>query len=123
MGAYRPSGQRFQPLVAASCPSLEANMQSYAYSGTWPVAVVLGMHESIKLFGFCRGGRQVKQTHLLVIGVCAFLGACSPNETGSATDAKSAQLTEIQVNGITLNYIVRGQGDTVLLVHGTVGDY
>jgi len=81
------------------------------------------MHETIKLFGFCRTGRQVKQTHLLVIGVCAFLGACSSNETGSATDASSAQLTEIQVNGITLNYIERGQGDTVLLVHGTLGDY
>jgi len=65
----------------------------------------------------------VKQTHLFVIGVCAFLGACSSDETGSATDASSAQLTEIQVNGITLNYIERGQGDTVLLVHGTVGDY
>ena len=65
----------------------------------------------------------MKQAHLLVIGVCAFLGACSPNETGSATDASSAQLTEIQVNGTTLNYIERGQGDTVLLVHGTLGDY
>ncbi len=65
----------------------------------------------------------MKQTQLLVIGVCAFLGACSPNETGSATDASSAQLTEIQVNGITLNYNERGQGDTVLLVHGTLGDY
>ncbi len=65
----------------------------------------------------------MKQTHLLGIGVFAFLGACSSDETGSTTDASSARLTEIQVNGITLNYIERGQGDTVLLVHGTAGDY
>ncbi len=34
-----------------------------------------------------------------------------------------AQPKEIRVNDVTLNYIEQGQGDPVVFVHGTLGDY
>jgi hypothetical protein len=60
---------------------------------------------------------------LLVVVVCGLLGACSSDEPGTTIDASSVQLTEIPINGTTLNYMERGQGAPVLLVHGTLGDY
>ena len=71
----------------------------------------------------CGARRQLKQSHLLVIVVCGLLGACSSDEPGTTIDASSVQLTEIPINGTTLNYMERGQGAPVLLVHGTLGDY
>ena len=60
---------------------------------------------------------------LLVVVVCGLLGACSSDEPGTTIDASSVKLTEIPINGTTLNYMERGQGAPVLLVHGTLGDY
>ena len=40
-----------------------------------------------------------------------------------ATLSETLQPKETRVNDVTLNYIERGQGDPVVFVHGTLGDY
>jgi len=65
----------------------------------------------------------MKQAHLSVFLLSVFLGACSSDEPASAVATGPAQLSEILINGIALNYVESGQGEPVLLVHGTLGDY
>jgi non-heme chloroperoxidase len=68
--------------------------------------------------------RTLLLKHILLVSVAAMFFVASP----SLAQQKGASSSEIEtkkvrVNGLSLDYIERGQGTPVLLVHGTLEDY
>ena len=62
--------------------------------------------------------------HLAIpVGVAIFVTACSPDPTPPSEGSQSPQLKKVSVNGTELHYLEQGQGEPVVFVHGTVGDY
>src|SRR5215469_6417184 len=78
------------------------------------------------------GGMQMNQLVKLLritgptilVSVAAMFFVASPSfahEKGASSS--EMQTREVQINGVTLHYIERGQGTPVVLVHGTLEDY
>jgi non-heme chloroperoxidase len=62
--------------------------------------------------------------HLAIpVGIAIFVTACSPDPTPPSDVSQSPQLKKVSVNGTELHYLEQGQGEPVVLVHGTLGDY
>jgi pimeloyl-ACP methyl ester carboxylesterase len=55
--------------------------------------------------------------------VALFGAACLVATLAEAQTRPTEQLREVRVNGVTLNYVDRGSGPAVVLVHGSVEDY
>src|SRR6516164_740978 len=68
--------------------------------------------------------RMLLLKHIVLVSVAAMFFVASPpfaqQKSASSSEIKTK---EVQVNGLTLHYIERGQGTPVVLVHGTLGDY
>ena len=59
-----------------------------------------------------------------ILLVCLHLISCSSSSTSTTTGTASApQLKSIFINGDSLHYIDIGEGEPVVLVHGSLGDY
>ena len=65
----------------------------------------------------------MKPNILGLVSVCALLGACSSTDLRLLVNPTSDSPKELRVNDVTLRYIEQGQGDPVVFVHGTLGDY
>jgi hypothetical protein len=56
-----------------------------------------------------------------VAATCSVPSALFAQQKGASSSGVRPK--KVRVNGVTLNYIERGQGTPVVLVHGTLGDY
>jgi len=60
----------------------------------------------------------------ILVSVVAMFFVASPSfAQQKGASSSEMQTREVQINGVTLHYIERGQGTPVVLVHGTLGDY
>ncbi len=57
----------------------------------------------------------------LLAMACFVVSPTLAQQKGSSPE--TVELKEIRINDVTLNYIERGNGDPVVFVHGTLGDY
>ena len=69
--------------------------------------------------------KKLSAVYYRAIPVCIaiFVTACSPDPTPPSEVSQPAQLKKVFVNGTELHYLEQGQGEPVVLVHGTLGDY
>ena len=62
----------------------------------------------------------------IIISLVYFAVSCKPATKIPGTNKSAAgtqKISEIKVNGTTINYIEAGDGPTVFLIHGSVSDY
>jgi pimeloyl-ACP methyl ester carboxylesterase len=68
--------------------------------------------------------RTLLLKHIVLVSVAAMFFVASPSfAQQKGASSSEVKTKEVQVNGLTLHYIERGQGTPVVLVHGTLGDY